>query len=79
MFSFERQDSEQTLAEGMAEYHAKSKGLEDCRDSTSDSVEFFRCDDAAHVVFGCGNSQVIGYGLDEASLAALESWWLGPA
>lgn len=56
MHAFEHQDSEQTLREGIAEYHEKNPQLRDARAMSSAAQEFFRCHDAAHVVFGCGNS-----------------------
>ncbi len=55
MHLFEHQDSEQTLAEGIAEYHAKNPDLEQNRESSAEALEFFRCHDTAHVVFGCVN------------------------
>jgi hypothetical protein len=56
MHKYQHQYSQQTLAEGLAEYHAVSESLEKCRDSSSDAIEFFRCHDTAHVVFGCGTN-----------------------
>jgi hypothetical protein len=54
MSSYEHQDSRQTLAEGIAEYHAVNSGLADVRSMSPEGRQFFRCHDAAHVVFGCG-------------------------
>ena len=56
MHSFELQNSTQTLEEGLAEYYAKNPGLVKGRANTDEATEFFRCHDAVHVVFGCGNS-----------------------
>jgi len=56
LHAFERQDSEQTLAEGIAEYHAANPGLTHERDMSPAAREFFRCHDAAHVVFGCSTA-----------------------
>jgi hypothetical protein len=54
--AFERQDSPQTLADGIAEYHAANPGLTCERDMSPEAREFFRCHDAAHVVFGCSTA-----------------------
>lgn len=56
MHAFERQHSLQTLAEGLAEYHDSNPGLAKDRSPSPQAQEFFRCHDAVHVVFGCGNS-----------------------
>lgn len=56
MHSFERQVSDQTLAQGIAEYHEAHPQLAKGRGVSAESEEFFRCHDAAHVVFGCGNT-----------------------
>lgn len=56
MHAFEQQDSSQTLAEGIAEYYAKNPGLAAGRGLSPEAREFFRCHDAVHVVFGCGNT-----------------------
>ena len=53
MLAYESQESEQTLAEGIAEYYAANPGLADVRDMSTPGQEFFRCHDAAHVIFGC--------------------------
>jgi hypothetical protein len=42
-----------TLAEGLREYYANNEGLVDGRSASVVATEFFRCHDAAHVVFGC--------------------------
>lgn len=54
MNAYQHQDSRQTLADAIAEYHAAHPGLADVRDMSPQGREFFRCHDAAHVVFGCG-------------------------
>jgi len=47
-----------TLSEGLAEYYASRAGLVQGRGISSAASEFFRCHDAAHVVFGCDTSLV---------------------
>lgn len=54
--AFELQDSAQTLAEGIAEYCAANAGLVEGRSISPEAQQFFRCHDAAHVVFGCGTA-----------------------
>ena len=56
MHSFELQQSTQTLAEGVAEYYQLNPGLVTGRGTSREAQEFFRCHDAAHVVFGCGTT-----------------------
>jgi ubiquinone biosynthesis protein Coq4 len=53
MHVFQRQDSEQTLAQGLEEYFAANPGLAQSRFMSPQAQEFFRCHDVAHVVFGC--------------------------
>jgi hypothetical protein len=53
---FELQDSSQTLAEGISEYYAANPGLVKGRGMSPEAQQFFRCHDAAHVVFGCGTA-----------------------
>lgn len=53
MHSFQRQESEQTLAEAIEEYFAANPGLAQGRHMSPEAREFFRCHDAADVVFGC--------------------------
>ena len=50
---YQRQDSKQTLAEGLAEYNEAFAGLISLRYSTPDGERFFRSHDIVHVVFGC--------------------------
>jgi len=54
--SYQLQDSPQTLAEGIGEYYAANPGLANVRTISPEAQEFFRCHDAAHVVFGCGTA-----------------------
>lgn len=54
--SYQAQDSPQTLAEGIREYYAANPGLADARTVSPEAQWFFRCHDAAHVVFGCGTA-----------------------
>lgn len=56
MSTYQRQDSRQTLAEAIAEYYAASPALTNLRNMSPEAQEFFRCHDAAHVIFGCGNA-----------------------
>lgn len=53
MHAFQRQDSRQTLAQGVEEYFAVNPGLATGRLMSPVAAEFFRCHDVAHVVFGC--------------------------
>lgn len=53
MLGFQQQDSQLTLAEGLAEYFAANAPRFNGRHFTSPAAEFFRCHDTAHVVFGC--------------------------
>lgn len=56
MHAFQRQDSAQTLAEGIAEYYSANPGLAKGRGLSPEAQAFFRCHDAAHVVFGCSTA-----------------------
>jgi hypothetical protein len=56
MHAFEQQDSPQTLAEGVTEYYRLNPELAQGRDISPAAQEFFRCHDAVHVVYGCGNA-----------------------
>ena len=53
MLAYQRSSTDPTLAEGLREYYASRDGLVDGRGVSSAACEFFRCHDAAHVVFGC--------------------------
>jgi hypothetical protein len=61
MLGYQRLDTELTLAEGLREYYASRDGLVSGRGISPEAREFFRCHDAAHVVFGCSTAL-----LDEA-------------
>lgn len=65
--AFENQDCLHTLAEGIAEYHRANPELAGGRGSSAQAREFFRCHDAAHVVFGCGNT------LDDEAVVKISS------
>lgn len=67
MHKFEQQQSTQTLAEGIREYFAANPDLAKGRSLSKEAAEFFRCHDAAHVVFGCGNT------LDDEAVVKLSS------
>jgi hypothetical protein len=54
--TYQVQDSPQTLAEGIGEYYAANPGLAHVRTISPEAQRFFRCHDAAHVVFGCGTA-----------------------
>ncbi|UUX94226.1 hypothetical protein [Aquabacterium sp. J223] len=56
MYLFEHQNSRQTLEEGIAEYSLANAKLARDRTMSPEAKEFFRCHDAAHVIFGCGNT-----------------------
>ncbi len=56
MHAFEHQNSEQTLAEGVAEYFRLNPGLTQSRGTSQMAQEFFRCHDTVHVVYGCNTS-----------------------
>jgi hypothetical protein len=56
MHAFEHQDSSQTLAAGIAEYHEANPSLAEGRSLSPEASEFFRCHDAVHVVYGCGST-----------------------
>lgn len=48
-----QQDTDQTLSEGVAEYHATNPAMARPDGAAEAAQAFFRCHDAAHVVFGC--------------------------
>ena len=56
MLEYQRPDSELTLAAGLREYYTTNEGLVSARSASPAAAEFFRCHDAAHVVFGCTTS-----------------------
>lgn len=53
MARYQEPDSTLTLAEGLREYDATRGDLAGGRGASDAAREFFRCHDAAHVVFGC--------------------------
>jgi hypothetical protein len=67
MHAFECQNSAQTLEEGIAEYYRANPGLANGRALSPEAREFFHCHDAAHVVFGCGNT------LDDEAVVKISS------
>jgi hypothetical protein len=56
MHGYQRQDSDQTLAEGLAEYYAQHPEIVRADDLGPEARTFFRCHDAAHVILGGGTS-----------------------
>ncbi len=56
MLEYQSPDTDLTLEEGLAEYYASRSDLVGGRGISSDAREFFRCHDAAHVVFGCNTT-----------------------
>lgn len=53
MLKYQVPDSTLTLGEGLSEYYASHDGLVSRRGISPAASAFFRCHDAAHVVFGC--------------------------
>lgn len=56
MHTFEHQETSRTLAQGLAEYYSRNPDLARGAQLSPDAQEFFRCHDAAYVVFGCVTS-----------------------
>ena len=56
VLAYQRFDSTLTLEQGQGEYYASRDDLVDGRGVSESAHEFFRCHDAAHVVFGCSTS-----------------------
>lgn len=54
--AYARQDSPQTLREGLGEYRARNPALLDAETMPADAAALFRQHDAAHVLFGCDTS-----------------------
>ena len=54
MHAYQEQESQQTLAQALQEYHAVHPGLSQARHMNPKAAFFFRCHDTVHVVFGCG-------------------------
>ena len=69
MLEYQRADSRQTLQEGLSEYYASREGLAGGRGISPAAREFFRCHDAAHVVFGCSTA------LEEEAIVKLWSFF----
>jgi hypothetical protein len=63
VLDYQRPDTKLTLADGLREYYASRDGLVVGRGVSPAAREFFRCHDAAHVVFGCSTDLV-----DEAAI-----------
>lgn len=53
MLRYQEPEATLTLAEGLREYYASRSDLSGGRGASEAAREFFRCHDAAHVVFGC--------------------------
>lgn len=53
MYNYQLQDSSQTLAQAIQEYNAVHARQLRTRHLSAAAVEFFRCHDVVHVVFGC--------------------------
>ena len=53
MAGYKDPESALTLAEGLREYYASRDDLSGGRGASAAAQEFFRCHDAAHVVFAC--------------------------
>lgn len=56
MHAFQQQDCTMTLSEGLAEYYARNPRLKRDASLSAPARDFFRCHDAAHIVFGCDTS-----------------------
>lgn len=56
MHAFKQQDCTMTLSEGLAEYYARNPRLKRGASLSAPARDFFRCHDAAHIVFGCDTS-----------------------
>jgi hypothetical protein len=54
VYAYQYQDSIQTMAQALEEYHAVHPGLSDAHQMSAEGQRFFSCHDAVHVVFGCG-------------------------
>ena len=53
---YQHPDTSLTLESGLAEYYASRDDLVGGRGVSTAAREFFRCHDAAHVVFGCSTT-----------------------
>ncbi len=56
MLEYQHSDTTLTLESGLAEYYASGTDLVNGRGVSPAAREFFRCHDAAHVVFGCSTT-----------------------
>lgn len=56
MLRFQAPDCQMTLEEALSEYHGSREDLVTGRSASETAQEFFRCHDAAHVVFGCSTT-----------------------
>ena len=56
MLRFQSPDCELTLGEGLDEFYGSRDDLVIGRGASDSARKFFRCHDAAHVVFGCGTT-----------------------
>ena len=56
MLSFQSPDCEITLEESLGEYYGSRDDLVTGRGASDSARKFFRCHDAAHVVFGCSTT-----------------------
>jgi hypothetical protein len=56
VLAYQPAESTLTLAEGLRAYYASRDDLVSGRGMSDGAREFFRCHDAAHVVFGCSTS-----------------------
>lgn len=54
MHAYQQQDSRQTLAQALEEYHAVHPGLSDAYAMSPEGEAFFRRHDVVHVIYGCG-------------------------
>ncbi len=53
MFDYQKQDSTQTLSEGIAEYFEAHQQHFARRTPSPEAQKFFHCHDVSHIVFGC--------------------------
>lgn len=56
MLSFQLPDCDLTLAQALSEYYGSRDDLVTGRGASDSARQFFRCHDAAHVVFGCSTT-----------------------
>ena len=56
MAQYQDPDAKMTLEEALQEYYQANADILYRGDKSVDSVDFFRCHDVAHVVFGCDTS-----------------------